>query len=243
MPLANGVRKTQRLTSIRILPASSCCIFQPFASSTLGVTSVFQGRLPHRLCASSSPRSSPGTPTERPPNSAFIGSLMNIVVFEAAGAVSRKSIVHTSEDALGEIGGIRTVMNPPPPIPDLRPTHAKLIEGGLRERRTHENMLTTPMHNVVLMAASTAFPPCFIVFTPISEHNSFSLATAPRVASTMYALLRVPEGTRRLVLPVSRVWRERPKCPIVSGAMARTIHAKRTIAATNLILRVRPCRR
>jgi hypothetical protein len=42
-----------------------------------------------------------------------------MVPLDSAGAVSRKSMVKTSEDSPGFAGGIRTVMNPPPPIPDL----------------------------------------------------------------------------------------------------------------------------
>ena len=55
---------------------------------------------------------------------------------------------------------------------------------------THENMFRTPTQSVVLIAASTAFPPVFMTLTPILEHISFSLATAPCFALTRYAGLR-----------------------------------------------------
>jgi len=44
-------------------------------------------------------------------------------------------------------------------------------------------MFTTPIQNVVATAASTAFPPSFRTSTPIFEHDSCSLATAPCAAS------------------------------------------------------------
>ena len=40
-----------------------------------------------------------------------------------AGAISRKSIVQTSEVPFGADGGKRTTINPPPPIPDLWDKH------------------------------------------------------------------------------------------------------------------------
>jgi hypothetical protein len=42
-----------------------------------------------------------------------------MVAFARVGAVSRKSIVQTSDVPFGVDGGKRTTINPPPPIPDL----------------------------------------------------------------------------------------------------------------------------
>ena len=53
------------------------------------------------------------------PNLEEYGSSLYMVSLAAAGAVSRKSIVQTEELPDGEEGGRRTVMNPPPPMPDL----------------------------------------------------------------------------------------------------------------------------
>src|ERR1700684_2268527 len=49
---------------------------------------------------------------------------------------------------------------------------------------THKNILTTPIQNTVLTAASTAFPPRLSTSTPISEHCLFCEATAPCRALT-----------------------------------------------------------
>lgn len=59
-----------------------------------------------------------------------------------------------------------------------------------KDAGTHENMLITPTQNVVLIAASTAFPPRFKTSTPICEQTAFSLATAPCFAFTRYASFR-----------------------------------------------------
>src|SRR5258708_1370677 len=87
--------------------------------STLGCTNLLHGSFPHRLCASARPRTSPGTPTERPPNLASTGRPAYMVEFASAGAVSLKSMVQTSDVPPGADRGNRTVINPPPPIPDL----------------------------------------------------------------------------------------------------------------------------
>jgi hypothetical protein len=58
------------------------------------------------------------------------------------------------------------------------------------DEQTHENMLTTPVQNEALMAASTAFPPSFNTSTPIFEQRSFSAATAPWSAIIRRAGLR-----------------------------------------------------
>jgi hypothetical protein len=55
---------------------------------------------------------------------------------------------------------------------------------------TYEYMLTTPTQSVVLMAASTALPPFLSTDTPMLEHSSFSLATAPCLALMSQAGLR-----------------------------------------------------
>ena len=52
-----GDRET-KLTCMRRSRAEP--ILQPFASTMLGSTSVFHDNLPHRRCASSRPRNSPG---------------------------------------------------------------------------------------------------------------------------------------------------------------------------------------
>jgi hypothetical protein len=61
--------------------------------------------------------------------------------------------------------------------------------------KTHENMFTTPVQRVALIAASTAFPPCRNVSTPIFEHSSFSAATAPLCARMRYAGFLAPSWT------------------------------------------------
>ena len=106
----------EKLTCIR--RSSSGPTLHPFARAMLGSTSVFHGNLPHRRCASSRPRSSPGTQTDNPPDLAIEGSATNMVEFARRGAVSLKSIVQAS-DFCSRPRGIRTVMNPPPPIPAL----------------------------------------------------------------------------------------------------------------------------
>lgn len=106
-----------------ILLSSSFCTRQPFARRAAGATRSLQGTVPQSSCAFFSPRSSPGTPTARPPQRAASGCPTYIVSVAASGATSRKSIVYTSEafpEAFFADGGTRTVMKPPPPMPDLR---------------------------------------------------------------------------------------------------------------------------
>ena len=75
--------------------ARSTFTSNPFRATCIaGSKSRFQGSLPCRLCSSSHPRISPGTPTARPPTVEAVGSAewMYMVSFPAAGMVSRKSI-------------------------------------------------------------------------------------------------------------------------------------------------------
>ena len=141
--------------------ASAFATLKRLESFTLGSNTSLQGNFPHLRCASAKPRISPGTPTANPPHMLDNGSLRNMVAFDADGAVSRKSIVYAVS-----FGGLITI-KPPPPMPD-------------------ENMLTTPMQIVAAIAASTALPPCLSISTPMIEHLSFSLATAPCSAWIRY---------------------------------------------------------
>jgi hypothetical protein len=65
-------------------------------------------------------------------------------------------------------------------------------------------MFTTPIQNVVATAASTAFPPSFRISTPIFEHSTFSLDTAPCLALIRYAgFLRLWSA---FSMPVEKKW-------------------------------------
>ncbi len=65
-------------------------------------------------------------------------------------------------------------------------------------------MFTTPIQNVVATAASTAFPPSFRISTPIFEHSTFSLDTAPCLALIRYAgFLRLWSASST---PVEKKW-------------------------------------
>lgn len=121
-----------------ILNPSSLPTAQPKARSALGCTNLRHGSLPHRVWASARPRTSPGTATERPPYLDLIGCSLYIDAFARAGPVSRKSIVQTSDLPPGTDGGNRTVINPPPPIPDLWNKLNERVHNGLpRYLREH----------------------------------------------------------------------------------------------------------
>lgn len=114
--------------------------------------------------------------------------------------------MYTSDlDVFVTDGGTRIVMKPPPPIPELR----NLRDTIQRETaETYENMFTTPMQSVVLTAASTAFPPFLSVFTPMSEHSSFSLATAPCFALIRNDGFLAHDGLPQVCTCVDTSWRE-----------------------------------
>ena len=76
-----------------------------------------------------------------------------------------------------------TIMKAPPPIP--------LAIG-----------LTTPTHNAVATAASTACPPCLSMDAPISEQRSSSAATTPCSDSTI-SVLSAPIFVSYLLPPLS----------------------------------------
>ena len=110
-----------------------------------------------------SPRSSSGTPTARPPVSAFLGSSTNMVSLAASGAGSLASM------ALPIPVLVCTRMKAPPPIPEA-------------------NGFFTPRHSAVATAASAAWPPALSASAPTSEQSPWSDATTPYFERTSLGL-------------------------------------------------------
>ena len=118
------------------------------ARRSAGSNSLAQGSLPCCLCASSSSRTAPGVPTERPPTTASMKGIAlpsgsrNSFSSAAIGAVSRPSYALTRLPS-------QCIMKAPPPSPELCGS-------------------TSPSTSWIAIAASTALPPDRRISRPAS---------------------------------------------------------------------------
>ncbi len=165
-----------------------------------GCSSSAHGLLPYFLCASSKPRTVPGTPTARQPIklSGVRLPCASRYIFRVAlrGAVSRKSMKVVRPSAR------RMSMNPPPPIFPAKGC-------------------VTARAKPTATAASTALPPDFKTATPTSVANGSCATTIPLRAYTgSWALIC---GARRPRLKA--ITRNRSRKEFFIGADYRAIEA------------------